>query len=431
MPNRYTAYTFLILVALFARTGTAQSVSVVPALELGAAVMAVMYRAKQIEPVVPDFLEQKPGWSGQLSDTPEDTNDEIERLYGDEEDLDDQSPILLGRTAGLDVWVQGERATFKPSQYRNKTRSKLSQTMRKHNISQIDIQPGQLDIFPNDQSEPPVSIILPFESEPLLPETGIDWLDQSEGLAFVHYQSMEMIAEIAEAAISLRAQEILFELDEQKSEIDSEDQITLFEDLGGQLYATETLPVYSPDSIRVDTRSKMEGIVVELDFGVETIKLHTTQKNEGLILGNFDHLVRKTNGEDGKDSKENKVSDKNESGGSQNDKGEDASTGELSDEIKGEETSMKPLNALRHTKPEASEMPPEAKRQCIKLEAGSVNRESIDQKEASKGQKNEPTQSSTLGLFCCCHRDQKPNSIVLRPDSEFLAKGYKLKNSLK
>ena len=163
---------------------------------------------------------------------------------------------------------------------------------------------SQLDIFPEGQSEPPVSVILPFESEPLMPVTGYDWLDQSEGLAFVRYQSMEAIAAIAEAAMSVQAQERTVGLDDHNEDIDSKDQITLFEEFGGQLYAVEPLPVYPPVSARVEAKQEMEGIIAELDFGIESIKVNATRNSDGQVLGAFEHLMKKAGHGDGDSKKE-------------------------------------------------------------------------------------------------------------------------------
>ena len=331
MPIRSTVFTSLLIFVLLSRAVCAQSYGSASTLELVAAVGAVFYQARQKEPVMPDFVEEKIRRLGQEPIAAEEVNDEIEKPYYDEDGLGDQLPTLYGYTEGLDMRVKGKKASFKTldqtshqaSHQIHKPSSRLSLLMREKNISQIDIQPGQLDIFPEGKLELPVSVILPFEGEPLMPVTGYDWLNQSEGLAFMRYQSMEAIAAIAEAALSLRAQERTVGLDDQSADInsDAEDQISLFEDLGGQLYTLEALPVYPPESVRVEEWHEIEGIIVELSFGVESIQVNITPNSEWKLPGAFEYSIKKINGGDNKKENDESCSsdDESEKSDAQND----------------------------------------------------------------------------------------------------------------
>ena len=314
-----TVFTSLLIFSLLSHAVCAQSYGSASTLELVAAVGTVFYQAYQKDPVVPDFAEETTRRLGQELIAAEDVNDEIEKPYAGEDNLGDQRVTLYGYTKGMEVRVKGKKASFKTSHQVHKFSSRLSLLMREKNISQIDVQPGQLDIFPEGKLEPPVSVILPFEGEPLMPVTGYDWLDQSEGLAFVCYQSREAIAAIVEAVLSLRAQERTVGLDDQGADInsDSEDQISLFEDLGGQLYALESLPVYPPESVRVEEWHEIEGFIVELGFGVESIQVNTAQNNEWTLPGACEYSVKKINGGDNK-----KEHDESSSSGEEGEEGE-------------------------------------------------------------------------------------------------------------
>ena len=168
----------MLIFSLFYRSVCAQSYGSASMVELVAAVGTVVYQAHQKEPVVPDFVEEQACWLGQEPIVIEEINDEIEKPYDDEDSLEDQLPTFYGYTDGLNVRVQGKKASFLLSRHVNKLSSRLSRFMHGQNISQIDIHSGQLDIFPEDQSKSPVSVILPVESEPLMPVTGYDWLDE-------------------------------------------------------------------------------------------------------------------------------------------------------------------------------------------------------------------------------------------------------------
>ena len=187
MPCRYLILTFLVMVTLLTRTVYAQSHSSIQMLELGVMAGAAWYQGSQKSLLLPDISEA--------------IADEVEQP-DEYEEPDDLLPVLYGTVAGLDVSVQGNRAMFRLSKGLPAVNSRLSQALCKHSVSQIDIRPGQLDIFPEGNSGHPVFMTLPFDDEALMPVTGYDWLDQSGGLAFVHYQSMEAIAAIAEAALS-------------------------------------------------------------------------------------------------------------------------------------------------------------------------------------------------------------------------------------
>lgn len=312
MLYQYPVIIFLILVTLFTRTVHAQSYNSMQMVELGVMVGAAWYQAKQKAPLLPQEIADEIDWP-------------------DEEEPDNALPVLYGGVVGLDVRVQGDKAEFRLSKNLPVAYSRLSHTMRNHSVSRIDMRSGQLDIFPEGSSKQPVSIIIPFENEPFMPVTGYDWLDQSEGLAFVHYRSMEAIAAIAEAALSMQARERAVGLDEQ-DESDAEDQVTLFEDLGGQLYAIDPLPAYPPESTRVEAKQEMDSIVLVLNFGIEIIKVHATQNSDRQTLGAFEHLVRKANGENDKKSSEDKKSEQ----GAKND---EASSSGDSDEKQEPESS--------------------------------------------------------------------------------------------
>ena len=286
----------MLIFALFYRSVCAQSYGSASMVELVAAVGTVVYQTHQKEPVVPDFVEEQARWLGQEPIVIEEINDEIEKPYDDEDGLEDQLPTFYGYTDGLNVRVQGKKASFLLSRHVNKLSSRLSRFMHEQNISQIDIHSGQLDIFPEDQSKSPVSVILPVESEPLMPVTGYDWLDESEGLAFVQLQCMEAIAATADAVMSGQPTGWHVGLEESDAELIQESEQVWFdlEELGGMLYSTEPVPEKPSEYDRIEVLHETHGIVIELDFGIETIRLYVTKNNERHVLGAFEHLVKKT-----------------------------------------------------------------------------------------------------------------------------------------
>ena len=326
MPTRSIAFIVVLTLVLLTRAVCAQTFSSTSTsmLELATAVGAVFYHVEQKESVIRGFVEERARWLVQQPIRVEEINDDIEKPYDDEDNLEGQLPSLYGHIDGLDVLIKGKKASFKTSRPRDKPTSRLNQLMHELNINQIDIQPGRLDIFPENPLEPPVSVILPSVNEPFMPVEGFDWLNESEGLAYVLIQNMDDIAAISEKTVSMRTEEAIKNrerinrertntIDHQDAQIDLEDQVDMFEDLGGQLYKTDILSYSPPASIKLEVKQEIESMIAELEFGNEGIALNITLNSEGKILGSFEYLIKKANGGDKKseedDSSETDSSD--------------------------------------------------------------------------------------------------------------------------
>ena len=109
-------------------------------------------------------------------------------------------------------------------------------------------------------------------------------------------QCMEAIAATADAVMSGQPTGWHVGLEESDAELIQESEQVWFdlEELGGMLYSTEPVPEKPSEYDRIEVLHETHGIVIELDFGIETIRLYVTKNNERHVLGAFEHLVKKT-----------------------------------------------------------------------------------------------------------------------------------------
>ncbi len=301
--RRSLLLSLLLLAFLQPGMSCAQSDGVGQMVEWGVLLGATLFQANHNAMWSPEFeTNRKPRSERSLSFV--EIIDEIE-LPDEDECPDSISEPLKGSAGGMQVSVCGDRAAFRlPDKTHSDHSSYLSQIMKRHSLHEVSVQPSQIDIFKKKTAEPSISVAVPFIDEPVSLISGHEWLVEYTGLAYVTIKTMEAIAAIAEAALSARVSERLVDIEEADYDFEEDSEPIWFDvnELGGMLYATETVPKKPPEYDKVEILQEDNTVVIELGSGIESIKLYVGRNQQGQVFGGFEHLARKAGG-DGKDDK--------------------------------------------------------------------------------------------------------------------------------